>query len=35
MTRFDIHRVLVIEDGRLRGVLSSMDVVRAAGLGRI
>jgi CBS domain-containing protein len=35
MTRFDIHRVLVIEDGRLRGVLTSMDVVRAAGLGRI
>ena len=35
MTRFDIHRVLVLDDGKLCGVLSSMDVVRAAGLGRI
>jgi CBS-domain-containing membrane protein len=35
MTRFDIHRVLVLDEGNLRGVLSSMDVVRAAGLGRI
>ena len=35
MTRFDIHRVLVLDGGKLCGVLSSMDVVRAAGLGRI
>jgi CBS domain-containing protein len=35
MTQFDIHRVLVLDDGKLCGVLSSMDVVRAAGLGRI
>lgn len=35
MTQFDIHRVLVLDDGNLCGVLSSMDVVRAAGLGRI
>jgi CBS domain-containing protein len=35
MTQFAIHRVLVLDDGGLRGVLTSMDVVRAAGLGRI
>lgn len=35
MTRFEIHRVLVLDGGKLCGVLSSMDLVRAAGLGRI
>jgi CBS domain-containing protein len=35
MTQFDIHRVLVLDGGKLCGVLSSMDIVRAAGLGRI
>lgn len=35
MTRFEIHRLLVLDGGRLRGVLSSMDLVRAAGMGRV
>jgi CBS domain-containing protein len=35
MTRFEIHRVLVMDGGRLCGLVSSMDVVRAAGLGAI
>jgi CBS domain-containing protein len=35
MTRLDIHRVLVLDAGKLCGVVTSMDVVRAAGRGRI
>ncbi len=30
-----IHRVLVVEDGRLLGVISSLDVVRLVGDGRL
>ena len=35
MTRLAIHRVLVLDGGRLCGILTSMDLVRAAGAGRI
>lgn len=35
MTRCDIHRLLVLENGKLSGVLSAMDVVRAAGYGEV
>ncbi len=35
MTRLDIHRVLVLDAGKLCGVVTSMDVVRAAGRGRL
>lgn len=35
MTVLGVHRVLVLDDQRLCGVLTSMDVVRAAGVGRI
>jgi len=35
MTRNDIHRLLVLQDGKLCGVLSAMDVVRAAGHGAV
>ena len=35
MTRHAIHRVLVLDGGRLCGILTSMDLVRAAGVGRM
>lgn len=35
MTRLGIHRVLVLDGDRLCGILTSMDLVRAAGAGRI
>lgn len=35
MTRLELHRLLVLDQGRLCGVLSAMDLVRAVGEGRI
>jgi len=35
MTQLAIHRVLVLDGDRLCGILTSMDLVRAAGAGRI
>ena len=35
MTRLGVHRLLVLEHGRLCGVLSSMDLVRAVGQARL
>jgi CBS domain-containing protein len=35
MTALQIHRVLVLDQGKLVGLLSSMDVVRAVGEGRV
>ena len=35
MTQHAIHRVLVLDGDRLCGILTSMDLVRAAGTGRI
>jgi CBS domain-containing protein len=29
LLRADVHRVLVVDDGRLQGIISAMDVVRA------
>jgi CBS domain-containing protein len=35
MTRLAIHRVLVLDGERLCGILTSMDLIRAAGTGRL
>ena len=35
LTTRRIHRVLVVDDGRLAGVISSLDVVRLVGEGRL
>lgn len=35
MTRLEIHRLLVLEQGKLVGVLSASDVVRAVGEARV
>jgi len=35
MARADVHRVFVTEQGKLVGVVSSMDILRAVGEGRI
>ena len=35
MSRHELHRLLVLEEGKLCGVLSAMDVVRAVAEGRL
>jgi CBS domain-containing protein len=35
MTRLQIHRLLVVDQGKLCGVLSAMDLVRAVGQKRL
>jgi CBS domain-containing protein len=35
MSRLGIHRLLVLDDGRLVGVLSAMDLVRAVAEHRV
>jgi CBS domain-containing protein len=35
MTRAGVHRLIVMEEGRLVGILSSLDIVRAVGQRRL
>jgi CBS domain-containing protein len=35
MRRAKVHRLLVIDDGKLRGIVSAMDIARAAADGRL